>query len=29
MLGVERAHAGEYGFHNTVPGEPWHWEYWP
>jgi len=24
-----RAHAGEYGFHNTVPGEPWHWEYWP
>ncbi len=24
-----RDHASEYGFHNTVPGEPWHWEYWP
>lgn len=24
-----RAHAGEYDFYNTVPSEPWHWEYWP
>lgn len=24
-----RAHAGAYGFINTVPTEPWHWEYWP
>lgn len=24
-----RAHAVEYGIHNTVPSEPWHWEYWP
>ncbi len=24
-----RAHASTYGFHNTVPSEPWHWEYWP
>ncbi len=24
-----RAHATSYGFHNTVPSEPWHWEYWP
>jgi len=23
-----KAHGGEYGFVNTVPGEPWHWEYW-
>lgn len=22
------AHAREYGFHATVPSEPWHWEYW-
>lgn len=22
------AHAREYGFYATVPGEPWHWEYW-
>lgn len=21
-------HADEYGFKRTVPGEPWHWEYW-
>jgi LAS superfamily LD-carboxypeptidase LdcB len=21
------AHAREYGFHRTVHGEPWHWEY--
>ncbi len=20
-------HAEKYGFHRTVPGEPWHWEY--
>jgi LAS superfamily LD-carboxypeptidase LdcB len=20
-------HASTYGFHRTVPGEPWHWEY--
>lgn len=20
-------HAAKYGFHRTVPGEPWHWEY--
>jgi LAS superfamily LD-carboxypeptidase LdcB len=20
-------HASEFGFHRTVPGEPWHWEY--
>jgi LAS superfamily LD-carboxypeptidase LdcB len=20
-------HAASYGFHRTVPGEPWHWEY--
>lgn len=24
-----RAHANAYDFHNTVPSEPWHWEYWP
>jgi hypothetical protein len=24
-----RAHAGAYGFRDTVPSEPWHWEYWP
>lgn len=24
-----RAHASAYGFHNTVPSEPWHWEFWP
>lgn len=24
-----KAHAGGFGFHNTVPSEPWHWEYWP
>jgi LAS superfamily LD-carboxypeptidase LdcB len=24
-----RTHANAYGFHNTVPSEPWHWEYWP
>ncbi len=23
-----RAHGGEYGFTETVPGEPWHWEWW-
>ncbi|HEX4451564.1 MAG TPA: D-alanyl-D-alanine carboxypeptidase family protein [Kofleriaceae bacterium] len=22
-----REHAGTYGFHRTVPGEAWHWEY--
>lgn len=22
-------HASAFGFHNTVPSEPWHWEYWP
>jgi len=22
-----QAHASSYGFHRTVPGEPWHWEY--
>jgi LAS superfamily LD-carboxypeptidase LdcB len=22
-----RAHAATYGFHRTVPGEAWHWEY--
>ncbi|PCC73454.1 D-alanyl-D-alanine carboxypeptidase [Nannocystis exedens] len=22
------AHAAEHGFYNTVPGEPWHWEFW-
>lgn len=22
------AHAGSFGFHSTVPGEPWHWEFW-
>jgi D-alanyl-D-alanine carboxypeptidase len=21
-------HAGEHGFYATVPGEPWHWEFW-
>lgn len=21
-------HAGEHGFYDTVPSEPWHWEYW-
>jgi len=21
-------HAGEHGFYETVPGEPWHWEFW-
>src|SRR5690242_12886840 len=20
-------HASDFGFHRTVPGEPWHWEY--
>jgi LAS superfamily LD-carboxypeptidase LdcB len=20
-------HGAQYGFHRTVPGEPWHWEY--
>ena len=24
-----RANAGAYGFHETVPREPWHWEYHP
>lgn len=24
-----RAHAAEYGFYNTIPSEPWHWEYRP
>jgi hypothetical protein len=23
------AHAAEFGFHRTVAGEPWHWEYLP
>lgn len=23
-----RAHAWEFGFKNTIPSEPWHWEYW-
>ena len=22
-----KQHAAEYGFHRTVPGEAWHWEY--
>jgi len=22
------AHGAEYGFTRTVPGEPWHWEWW-
>lgn len=22
------AHGGDYGFTETVPGEPWHWEWW-
>lgn len=22
------AHAGSFGFFRTVPGEPWHWEFW-
>jgi LAS superfamily LD-carboxypeptidase LdcB len=22
-----QGHASKYGFHRTVPGEPWHWEY--
>ncbi len=22
-----KQHGAEYGFHRTVPGEPWHWEY--
>ena len=22
-----KQHASEYGFHRTVPGEAWHWEY--
>ena len=22
------AHGGEFGFTETVPGEPWHWEWW-
>lgn len=22
------AHASEHGFYATVPGEPWHWEFW-
>ena len=29
VLAWLRAHAGEYGSNNTVPSEPWHWEYWP
>jgi len=24
-----RAHGNAFGFFNTVPGEPWHWEYRP
>lgn len=24
-----RAHAGAFGFINTIASEPWHWEYWP
>ena len=23
------AHARRFGFVATVPGEPWHWEFWP
>lgn len=23
-----QAHAADYGFANTVPSEPWHWEWW-
>lgn len=28
VLAWLRAHAREFGFKNTVPSEPWHWEYW-
>lgn len=24
-----KAHGNDFGFYNTVPGEPWHWEYQP
>lgn len=23
-----KAHGGDFGFSATVPGEPWHWEWW-
>lgn len=28
VLAWLQAHGGEHGFYNTVPGEPWHWEFW-
>jgi MYXO-CTERM domain-containing protein len=28
VLGWLTKHGGKFGFKRTVPGEPWHWEWW-